>query len=718
MFVSLAQSNKMDSEHATRRRLSECLGTNIHVSPVATLLFSSSSLVNSLIAGLFTEWDGEDPAILNEATMKLLDTLTTIEEPLFSLASKEEMGLLLCRAALSMVKERDFYIGYALISAIWRSLKSILQQQTIELPVHKGRVAYYQTIEAFLRAFCYLEMNEYAVSPYSLRQLAQRHCLLASIHFLEYLDTGSIQLGELVQLLHVQLYLSLMFGHLDMLHECYIATLCIYSLVVDLLLQLNLLSISNNNQSNIDHNQCNNVKTKYLYLQTGDDRGVFEEEAIVTITALLNDIEDTLQGRSQDTEECSKGQALLNQSRRDFVKRVRRLLDSYKPSNIAEAISVINSSPRSKQLYNVYGKYGATIAQLHVGITFLRGLIESSFGITTCLANATLIDKPINKMCEQMFDLTAFFLQAPEKIPLHIGVASSLKPQQIIEQRIDKPKNEDIQTYLAMLNRCSKGLTKDLQVAPLLNASMVKSLCAVLCSSLMLFLAPTDAESASIQLGSVVDSLSMLSTHCSNDLLVIYTSLEVLNAFVVSNCSTLLLHDISEATYMYTDSQSSIRKDMTRLPMKRVPAGLTNHKDSHLNKVYDQVPKKSFCDDIDGWIEAIVDIIYTIPRQSISLNAELVSILQRLSRRESLTILRLLCANDDRRLQIIKYLRYLWFLAQSYRDKVLCMHHRLQGHSYAAHTLPLISSSFLQRTKSLFPLQSVLLDMYVVDLEW
>lgn len=718
----------MDSEHATRRRLSECLETAIHMSPIATLLFSSSSLVNSLIAGLFTEWDGRDPIVLNEATMKLLGTLTANKEPLFKSTSNGEMGFLLCKVALLMVKERDFYVAYALISSIERSLRDVVEHKDLEASSCKKRIVYYQTIAAFLSAFCYLEMDEYTICPYNLRHLSQMNCLLASIHFLEYLNYGPIQLDEFVQLLHVYLYIYLMYGHLDMLHECYIAVLCMHCLIIDLLLQLNLLSIFDSDQSTTNNNQYATVKVKYLHIQTGDSRSVFDEESIITITALLSDIEGALQGssHSQDSDQCVKRQVLLNQARIDFVKSVRKLLYSYTPKSIADAISAVNNSPKDKQLYSVYGKYGAAIAQLYVGTTFLRCLIENSFGISTRLANATLIDKPSSKMCEHVFNLTEIFLQAYDRIPLHIGIASSLKPQQLIDEHIDKPKNEDIRVYLAILDQCSKGFTINLQTPPLLNSSMIKSICAIMCSALMLLLSPTESASesasasasATIQLGSVVDSLSMLSTHCSNDLLLTYTSLEILNAFIVSNCSPLLLHDILKSEYMYINPQSPICKDTTRLSMKRVTVGLTNNKNCHLNQVYDQVPRKSFCDDIDGWMDTIIDIIYTIPRQSISSTAELVSMLQRLCRREDLTILRLLCANDDRRIQIIKYLRFLWFVAQSYRDKVLCMHHRLQGYSYTSHTLPLIGNSFLQRRKSLFPLQNVLLDMYVITLEW
>lgn len=709
---------KMDSEHATRRCLSECLGTSIHMSPIATLLFSSSSLVNSLIAGLFTEWDGKDPMMLNEATMKLLGTLTTNREPLFSSTPKGELGLLLCKAALLMVKERDFYVAYALVSAIWRSLQCTHEQETSGVSVCKGRLAYYRTLEAFLSAFCYLELDEYTIVPYSLGQLAQRQCLLTFTHFLEYLTDGPIQLNELIQLLHVQLYSAVMFGHLDMLHECYIVTLCLYCLVLDLLLQLNLLSISDTSQSDRSCNNYTSAKLKHLYLQTNKDRRVFDEETATTITALLSDIDETLRGQSKDKSECSQGETLLNQTRGDCAVKTRELLANYKSSHVAEAIYTLDQSLENRRPYNIFGTSGITIAQLYIGVALLRSLIESSFGISTHLANATLRDKPCNKMCEQISDLASFFLQVSEEIPLHIGTVCSLRPCQSLDQRIDRPKPESIRPYLAMLNRCSKGLGKELQVPPLLNASMIKSLCAVMCSCLMLLLVPANAESTSIQLESVIDSLSMLSTHCTNELLVIYTSLEILNAFIVSNCSTLLLHDISESVGAPDDFQLSTFKDTAKLSIKRISSSPNSQYDSHLNKICDQVPKKSFCDDIDGWVEAIVDIMYTISRQSISLTAELVSLLQRLCRRESLTILRLLCSNDDRRLQIIKYLRYLWFLAQSYRDKVLCMHQRLQGYSYAAHTLPLISNSLLQRTRSFFPLQSVLLDLYVISLEW
>ncbi|EFO64034.1 Hypothetical protein GLP15_4140 [Giardia lamblia P15] len=708
----------MDSEHATRRCLSKCLGTNIHVSPIATLLFSSSSLVNSLIAGLFTEWDGKDPALLNEATMKLLSTLTTNHEPLFSLTPKGELGLLLCKAALLMVKERDFYIAYALVSAIWRSLQGTHEQKSPRTSACKGRLAYYRTLEAFLSAFCYLELDEYTIVPYSLGQLAQRQCLLASIHFLEYLTDGPIQLNELLQLLHVQLYLAVMFGHLDMLHECYIVTLYLYSLVLDLLLQLDLITISDTTQSNRNCKNCTNAKLKYLYLQIIEDRKVFDEETTITITTLLSDIDEAVQGHSQDKNECSQGEILLIQTRGDFVRKARELLASYKPSHIAEIISTLDQSLKNKRPYNIFGTSGISISQLYAGIALLRNLVESSFGMSTRLANATLRNELCDKMCEQISDLTSFFLQVPEEMPLHIGTVCSLRPYQSPDQRIDRPKPESIRPYLAMLNRCSKGLSKELQVPPLLNVSMIKSLCAVMCSCLMLLLVPTNTESTSIQLESVIDSLSMLSTHCTNELLVIYTSLEILNAFVASNCSILLLHDISESVGTPDDFQLSTYKDVVKLSIKRISSNPNSQYDAYLNKICDQVPKKSFCDDIDGWIEAIVDIMYTISRQSISLTAELVSMLQRLCRRESLTILRLLCSNDDRRLQIIKYLRYLWLLAQSYRDKVLCMHQRLQGYSYAAHTLPLISNSLLQRSRNFFPFQSVLLDLYVISLEW
>lgn len=707
----------MDSEHATRRRLSECLGTHIHLSPIATLVFSSSSLINSMVAGFFTEWDGKDPAVLNEATGKLLGTLTTNQEPLFISTSGGELGFLLSKAALVMVKERDFYVAYALISAIRRSLQCI-EQESNEALTHRGRIAYYRVIEAFLSAFCYLEMDEYAITPYPLRHLAQLHCLLASIHFADYLADRSIHLHELVQLLYVQLYLAVMFGHLDMLHECYIVTLYSYWLVVDLLVQLDLLSISTSHQSDTDNTKCKGIQIKCLHLRIGEDRSVFDSEAVTAMTALLDDIEETLQEQSHAEDEYSRKTVLLNQARKDFVERIRKLLDNYTPDCVTSAISMLDCSPKTKQLYNVYGKYGVIIAQLYIGITLLRNLVESSFGISTQLVNVALIDKPSSKMCDEAFNLTMFLLQASEEIPLHIGAACSLRPHQFLEQQITKPKIETIRAHLSTLNQCSKGLSKDLQAPPLLNASMIKSICAIMCSCLILLLVPTDTESTTIHLGSVADSLSMLSTHCTDDLLIIYTSLEILNAFVVSNCSLLLLHDISETIGTSDDFQSSTRNDIAILPMKRIASSLPNNKDAYLNKICEQVPKKSFCDDIDGWIEAIVDIIYTIPRQSISLTSEIVSVLQQLCRRESLTILRLLCANDDKRLQIIKYLRYLWFLAQSYRDKVLCMHHRLQGYSYAAHTLPLISNSFLQRAKSFFPLQNVLLDMYVISLEW
>ncbi|TNJ30512.1 hypothetical protein GMRT_13103 [Giardia muris] len=525
-----------------------------------------------------------------------LGGLTTFLEPVCD-SSGKEMLLELVSAGLTMCRIRDFNNALAILHSVERSLSNSPQAQTL--------------VSGIL-AYCYACMWEYSLitSEYGLwyAQLTIQYAFQALMNV-----RGDLESYHMIDSIQAAISILIQYGNL---HEGYALVLIMTDVLYGLLDGRGSLLISNLEEERKIPGPAEPMRAPSIHKD-----GFIGEQTNKLISALFEDMDTA---------------SPLRESFREAMANIKRFVEAFEPFSTE------------------------TLIRGFFRLSFIKGLIEARFG-----AYLYEIQLPTKEV--QGKDTSRAFLSLWEGLRGMNCVISNSMSLSVLPigsllglctDITDNVSSNWIVGWLQALQKTNCVFLENKECARRIgfDSSEVCSLCAALCACLILI----DSDDETQLNDNIIDALSMLSTHCTDDVTIILLSLE----FIHYHCNTILL--------------------------KGTPGDLT--------KVDDLEPH-----------ELRFSFLFHKLSLLVQSDDSMISPLKELLNPTKINCIRQSLGSEEARTSFIRYTRYLWLRLQVVIDLLTSVHNRVLGIGYVPCETPSTLRSNFTRTMPSLPLQRFLI---------